>query len=50
MTENKKIFILGDSYSTYEGYVPEGYAIYYGPNSERDAKVSDVSLHGGEDI
>lgn len=44
MTESKKIFILGDSYSTYEGFVPEGYAVYYHPNSERDAKVSDVSL------
>lgn len=23
------IFILGDSYSTFEGYIPEGYASYY---------------------
>jgi len=44
LTENKKIFILGDSYSTYEGYVPEGYDIYYGPNSKYDARVSDVNL------
>ena len=24
------IFIMGDSYSTYEGYIPKGYAFYYG--------------------
>lgn len=23
------VFILGDSYSTFEGYIPEGYAIYF---------------------
>ena len=26
----KNVFILGDSYSTYEGYIPEGYRCYYG--------------------
>ena len=26
----KNMFIMGDSYSTYEGYMPEGYAPYYG--------------------
>ena len=25
----KRAIIFGDSYSTYEGFVPEGYAIYY---------------------
>ena len=25
-----KIFILGDSYSTFGGYIPEGYSAYYG--------------------
>lgn len=24
------LFIIGDSYSTYEGYIPEGYQFYYG--------------------
>lgn len=24
------VFILGDSYSTFQGYIPEGYAHYYG--------------------
>ena len=23
------VFIIGDSYSTFEGYIPEGYAVYY---------------------
>ena len=27
-----KLLIIGDSYSTYEGMIPEGYAAYYGPN------------------
>ncbi len=26
---NERILIFGDSYSTYSGYVPEGYAVYY---------------------
>ena len=28
----KNVFILGDSYSTFEGYVPEGYVSYYRPD------------------
>ena len=28
----KNVFILGDSYSTFEGYVPENYVSYYGPD------------------
>lgn len=24
-----KVIIFGDSYSTYSGYIPEGYAVYY---------------------
>ena len=27
----KNILIFGDSYSTYEGYIPEGYRTYYSP-------------------
>ena len=27
------VFILGDSYSTFKGYIPEGYAVYYSENS-----------------
>ena len=25
----KRAIIFGDSYSTYEGHIPEGYAVYY---------------------
>lgn len=35
------VFILGDSYSTFEGYVPEGQAIYYCKEGHIDHKVSD---------
>ena len=28
------VFILGDSYSTFEGYIPEGYAVYYSPTAD----------------
>ena len=38
-----KVFILGDSYSTYDGYIPDGYASYYGENKTREAKLRDVS-------
>ncbi len=37
----EKILIFGDSYSTYRGYVPTGYAVYY-PNAAI-ADVDDVS-------
>lgn len=30
------IFIFGDSYSTYEGMIPEGYAVYYSKESRGD--------------
>ena len=36
--KNEKIMIFGDSYSTFEGYIPEGYAVYY-PRAD----VTDVS-------
>ncbi len=39
MTE-KSIFILGDSYSTFENYNPEGYAVFY---SENPSVLTDVS-------
>lgn len=31
----QRILILGDSYSTFEGYIPEGYATYYSPTDDR---------------
>ena len=35
----KNIMIFGDSYSTYEGYIPEGYAVYY---SDMECDNTDV--------
>ena len=37
------VFILGDSYSTYEGYIPDGYAVYYdGNKSVEEGGVSSA--------
>ena len=30
------VFVLGDSYSTFKGYIPEGYATYYGDKEEKE--------------
>ena len=38
MKEKNNIFIMGDSYSTYEGYIPCGYHTYYSDNRQ-DAPV-----------
>ena len=35
----KNAIILGDSYSTFEGYIPEGYAVYY---SDKECDNTDV--------
>lgn len=37
-----KVLIFGDSYSTFEGYIPEGYASYYPPSIEGRPKITDV--------
>ena len=34
----KRIMIFGDSYSTFEGYIPKGYAAYY----TKDHTITDV--------
>ncbi len=39
--KNEKILIFGDSYSTFKGYIPEGYAFYY--PREGHETVNDVS-------
>ena len=36
------IMIFGDSYSTYEGYIPKGYAVYYSGHREKEPDVFDV--------
>ena len=38
-----KVMIFGDSYSTYKGYIPEGYDVYYSGNRTSPPDVSDVS-------
>lgn len=42
--ELKNIMIFGDSYSTYEGYIPPGYAVYYSGHRESLPDISDVKL------
>ena len=36
------IMIFGDSYSTYEGHIPEGYAAYYSGHRDEAPDLSDV--------
>ena len=36
------VIIFGDSYSTYKGHIPEGYAIYYSGERENPPDLSDV--------
>ncbi len=40
--KNEKILIFGDSYSTFEGFIPQGYAFYY-PRYPDNDNVVDVS-------
>ena len=37
------VLILGDSYSTFKDYIPEGYAAYYGPELHPESSVFEVS-------
>ena len=41
VTSLHNVFILGDSYSTYEGYIPDGFSAFY-PYPTAD--VSDVNM------
>ena len=38
----KNIVIFGDSYSTFSGYVPEGYDVYYKPEGRKETDVTRV--------
>ena len=38
------VLIFGDSYSTYKGYIPEGYAIYYGIEENEICGVKNVQM------
>ena len=42
MKETKSVFIIGDSYSTYRGYNPEGYNCYYGDDRTAEPVVRGV--------
>lgn len=37
------VMILGDSFSTFEGYIPNGYATYYKNGGHENTDVADVS-------
>ena len=39
----KNVLILGDSYSTFQGFVPEGYEIYYSERKRPETDVTKVS-------
>lgn len=39
----KNAIIFGDSYSTFEGYIPENYAVYYTKAGRPETDVTDVS-------
>lgn len=41
--KTKNIFILGDSYSTFTGYIPEGNSIYYREGGREDNDVTKVN-------
>lgn len=37
------VLIFGDSYSTFEGYIPEGFAVYYSKNGSGETDVRNVN-------
>ena len=40
--EQKTVVILGDSYSTFDGYVPEGFAVWYDSNVKEQNDVCEA--------
>lgn len=42
MSTEKNMFIMGDSYSTYEGYIPDGYEPYYGDTMPKGWEIESV--------
>lgn len=42
MNNKNNIFIMGDSYSTYEGHIPEGYCTYYSDGRKESPVVGGV--------
>lgn len=43
MLDIGKVFVLGDSYSTFEGFIPDGYAAYYTKNGSGETDVSQAN-------
>lgn len=39
----KNLMIIGDSYSTFDGYIPKGYAVYYSKAKREGNDVNNVS-------
>ncbi len=42
MNKVGNLFILGDSYSTFAGYIPEGFEPYYSPEGREETDVTSV--------
>lgn len=42
MKDKCNVIIIGDSYSTYKGYIPEGYSSYYGDERKDNPVVKGV--------
>ena len=40
---SKNLLIFGDSYSTFKGFIPEGYLAYYSENGRPETDVTQVS-------
>lgn len=40
--EIKNVMIFGDSYSTFSGFIPEGYAVYYSKKDAHETGVNQV--------
>ncbi len=45
-----KVFILGDSYSTFYEYIPKGYAHYYGEDGPNYLKTNPEMVLGDNDV
>lgn len=39
----KNVLIFGDSYSTFEGYIPKGFAVYYSESGSGETDVRNVN-------
>lgn len=42
MKDKNNVFIMGDSYSTYQGYIPKGYSFYYSDERKEEPVIRGV--------